>query len=85
MLILLPTLRIKMRVVETNCPVRLRWYDGGSSTIGDHAPSSGVLGPCNAFTEKVHMQKLDYMYNNRVKKELVDSPDQWQFPTLLTE
>ena len=31
------------------------------------------------------MQKLDYMYNNRVKKELVDSPDQWQFPTLLTE
>ena len=33
--------------------------------------------PFNVFTEKKHMQKLDYMHNNPVKRRLVSSPDQW--------
>ena len=33
--------------------------------------------PFNVFTEKKHMEKLDYMHNNPVKRRLVSSPDQW--------
>jgi len=33
--------------------------------------------PFTASTEKKHMEKLDYMHNNPVKRRLVNSPDQW--------
>ena len=33
--------------------------------------------PFNVFTEKKHMQKLDYMHNNPVQRRLVSSPHQW--------
>jgi putative transposase len=33
--------------------------------------------PFNVFTQKKHMEKLDYMHNNPVNKRLVSSPDQW--------
>ena len=33
--------------------------------------------PFNVFTEKKHLQKLDYMHHNPVKRRLVTSPDQW--------
>jgi putative transposase len=33
--------------------------------------------PFNVFSEKKHMEKLDYMHYNPVKKRLVRSPDQW--------
>jgi putative transposase len=32
--------------------------------------------PFNVFTERKHMEKLDYRHNNPVKKGLVNSPDQ---------
>ena len=33
--------------------------------------------PFNVFSEKKHMEKLDYMHYNPVKKRLVRSRDQW--------
>ena len=33
--------------------------------------------PFNVFTEKKHMEKLDYMHSNPVQRRLVSSPDQW--------
>jgi putative transposase len=33
--------------------------------------------PFNVFTEKKHMEKLDYMHSIPVKKRLVSSPHQW--------
>jgi putative transposase len=39
--------------------------------------SRTTLRAFNVFTEKKHMEKLDYMHNNPVKKGLGNSPDQW--------
>src|SRR5208282_2135634 len=33
--------------------------------------------PFNVYSEKKHLEKLDYMHNNPVSRKLVDSPDQW--------
>ena len=33
--------------------------------------------PFNVFSQKKHMEKLDYMHNNPVQKMLVSSPHQW--------
>ncbi|MFZ0963955.1 MAG: hypothetical protein WAO35_24080 [Terriglobia bacterium] len=33
--------------------------------------------PFDFFTEKKHMEKLDYMHNNPVQRRRVSSPDQW--------
>jgi putative transposase len=33
--------------------------------------------PFNVFAEKEHLEKLDHMHHNPVKRRLVTSPDQW--------
>ena len=33
--------------------------------------------PFDVFSEKKHMEKLDYMHNNPVQKMLVSSPHHW--------
>ena len=42
-----------------------------------HRVGQGRYVPFNVFTEKKHLQRLDYMHHNPVKRRLVTSPDQW--------
>jgi putative transposase len=76
---------LKQRTARALLPKRRRKNPRQASLFGEESPKRAFwqerFYDFNVWTSKKRVEKLQYMHRNPVKRELVESPEEWRWST----